>query len=200
MPHLPLWGKALLQPKPHQFIVPNRRNAREHESGRQRLLSALICTVHTMVTPPRHRPSYEPKETPPFLVVKEPSPYFAATLFHLLNGFSCHSGVHSNASDLKSLLRSDLLPPCTNYLTRKREMKLWLHFWRVLRVWRCCYWTDKKSLRVPFSHCRDFTLNMIGQPQLMNAPVPLIGEPDYSLKTSFFFGYGQYMCYITIQY
>lgn len=164
-----------------------------HESmkaaGKERKASCLhwFAMYITVVTPPRHRPCQEPKETFPSLSWRNLLLTSPPRYPHLLNGFSCHSGIHSNGSDLKSLLRSDLFPPCTNYLTRKRGMKLWPRFWRILLVWRCCYWTERKMSEGAHSYCWEFTVNTIGQAQWMIAPVPLIGEPDFSLLSFFLF-------------
>lgn len=57
----------------------------------------------------------------------------------------------------------------------------------------------KEKSEGALSHCWEFTVNTIGQPQLMIAPVPLIGKPDFSLL-SFFLGYGQYPCCSAIRY
>lgn len=59
---------------------------------------------------------------------------------------------------------------------------------------------DKSEGALP--HCWEFTANTIGQLELMIAPVPLIGEPDFSLLSFFFFffGYGQYPCCSAIRY
>lgn len=116
MPQSATLGKdSSPNPKPHQFIVPNRRNAREHESGRQRkecFLSALICNVHCCGNAPAASSLSRAKRDTPFLVMKKSSLLTSPPRYpHLLNGFSCHSGIHSNGSDRKSLLRSDLFPP-----------------------------------------------------------------------------------------
>lgn len=93
----------------------------------------------------------------------------------VLNGFSCHSGIHSNATDLKSLffLRSDLFfppppfPPTTqtplppflspwlvpNYLTRKARMEAVANafFWRIILCVLLLDGKEKKGLRgLPF--------------------------------------------------
>lgn len=87
-----------------------------HESlkaaGKERKASCLhwFAMYITVVTPPRHRPCQEPKETFPSLSWRNLLLTSPPRYPHLLNGFSCHSGIHSNGSDLKSLLRSDLFP------------------------------------------------------------------------------------------